>query len=217
MNVTHLFSALSGLSSVHRFSMTKMCEPESVLEHSGWVALVSCLLAREINAIDPSCVIVGDMLTRALIHDLDEIVTGDVPRPTKYRNEQTVKAFKEMSRWGVTKVIKSLDLSEEVAREMMEFHMVAKLGREGLIVAIADCMAVVYKLWEETIVRRNHSMMSHASRLSGQLEDLRRGIDEEFRRVEVKTYLLDVIDQCEVKVAKILEMDDPMFGSSVRE
>lgn len=217
MNVTNLFSSLSGLSSVHRYSMTKMTAPESVLEHSGWVAIASMIIAKELNDINRGSIILEDVLTRALIHDVDEIVTGDIPRPTKYRNEDTIEAFKQMSRWGVDKVVGSLGLSPAVSESISRAHRVAKVGREGLVVAIADCMAVVYKLWEEVLVRRNHSMTCHAAPLIVQIENLFDRVAEEFVVGESRAYLYDILDQCKTKAFKVHSMDDPDFGSKMRE
>jgi 5'-deoxynucleotidase YfbR-like HD superfamily hydrolase len=215
MNVTNLFSSLSGLASVHRFSMTKMCQPESVLEHSGWVAFVVVILAKEINVIEKDTIDVADALTMALMHDVDEIVTGDVPRPTKYRSQDTIKAFKEMSRWGVAKVITSLDLDKSVGIELLERHSLAKKGKNGLVVAIADCMAVVYKLWEEVIVRNNCSMTNHGKPLLEQIGSLKEKTNDTFHG-PVSIYLLGILGQCEKMVCKVIFLDDPIFGSGMR-
>jgi 5'-deoxynucleotidase YfbR-like HD superfamily hydrolase len=216
VEITSLFSVLSGLSSVHRYSMTKMTGPESVLEHTGWVAFVSCLLSMELNSIKPGTILMNETLTMALMHDVDEVVTGDISRVTKYRNENSIAVFKEMSRWGVEKVMGSIDLEEKVSGKLIDYHTNAKKGREGLIIAIADCMAVVYKLWEETVVRHNCSMTTHAGRLVDQLEDIRRRVDVEFE-IKARHYLFGIIDQCVTIAETVVKMDEPIFGSNMRE
>jgi 5'-deoxynucleotidase YfbR-like HD superfamily hydrolase len=217
MNVVNLFSALSGLSSVHRYSMTKLGNPESVLEHIGMVTIMANLIGREVNVISREPIIdLNSMTAKAIVHDLDELVVGDIPRPTKYRNEKVRSMFREIESWGVHRVLKDMGLSLELAAEMSSRHEDAKRGRDGLIVAIADSMAVVFKIWEEVIVRGNMSMVGHAVSVKGQLVGLQSKVNLEFEIKEVGDFLYDLLNDCIDMMVEADVKDDPIFGSGVR-
>ena len=217
MNVTKVFSALSGLSSVHRYSMDKLIQPESVLEHTAMVVFLANLLAREVNNLDGETFDVNWITLCALVHDLDELVIGDIPRPTKYRNERTVAIFKELGSWGIDNAVTGMELSVEMGQEIHSAYARAKKGRDGLVVAMADCMCVCEKIWEELLVRGNHAMVGHAVRVLDQLKTLRHSVHQEFGEVgKVTGYLVDIIDQCESKMDRAAMQNDPIYGNSMR-
>lgn len=159
MKAMKLFSAMSGLSAVHRFSMMKLGNPESVLEHVGFVVVVSNLIGRELNVICPGTVDLDELTLKAMVHDLDELVVGDIPRPTKYHSPEVRRQFKEIESWGVAQVVDQLGLSADLQQNIMRGHAEAKSDVEGLIVEVADILAVAYKVWEEVIIRGNASLV----------------------------------------------------------
>src|SRR5262249_4960426 len=174
------FAVFSGLSSVNRYSMVHLGNPESVLEHIGMVAMLSSFLAREINCRDHFCVEIQTVMGKALVHDIDELIVGDVPRPTKYASKQIRAMFKDIESRGVLRVVTEMDWCKELSNEIVRDHAYAKSGREGLIVGIADALAVVYKVWEEVIVRNNMGMVRQASTVKEQLVSLGAKVTMEF-------------------------------------
>lgn len=158
-----LLPVIAGMSTVRRYSMVALTRDESVLEHSGMVALTCLMICRRLELPDDD---VGIVLTRALLHDLDEIVHGDVARPTKHHSPQTRALFANLSDKALRKLEVHLGLS---------FHsdvVSAKAGELGLIVALADVLAVVYKFWDEMLVRGNLSMINQARNVRPQLVKL---------------------------------------------
>src|SRR5215813_953304 len=134
MNLIKTFAVFSGLSSVNRYSMVHLGNPESVLEHIGMVAMLSSFLAREINCRDHFCVEIQTVMGKALVHDIDELIVGDVPRPTKYASKQIRAMFKDIESRGVLRVVTEMDWCKELSSEIIRDHAYAKSGREGLIV-----------------------------------------------------------------------------------
>lgn len=62
---------------VKRWGIVRMSKQQSLAEHSFNVAMIARALAKAVNYDD-------EQLTKAaLCHDLDEIVTGDIPTPFK--------------------------------------------------------------------------------------------------------------------------------------
>jgi len=216
VNLVHLFSAISGLASVHRYSMTRLGSPESVLEHTGMVALTSNLVAREMNALSPGVIDVGEVTFRALVHDLDELVNGDVPRTTKYRDAKVRAMFKDLEEWGIDKIASGLEVSSALQTDISHGHRDAKSGLEGLVVAIVDAMAVCFKVWEEVIVRGNCSMVGHAARTSEQLLAMRNRVSDEVADFHSAILLSGLINQGIEIMCRAASKDDAMFGSEMR-
>ena len=61
---------------------------------------------------------------------MDEVITGDIPRPTKYFNSET-KEFCKMAKIGMTQVINQLEPKYKYIFKLEK----AKDGKEGKIVA----------------------------------------------------------------------------------
>jgi 5'-deoxynucleotidase YfbR-like HD superfamily hydrolase len=141
------------LSTVKRFSQSTMCVPESVLEHSASASLFALFigegLAEEGNVVD-----FGSLLKKAIIHDFDEIATGDVARPVKYHSNQMRKEFKDLEIENMLKITKGSPV-------FFNNWLSAKEGKEGSIVSLCDFICVIYKLHDEVVMRGNKTMMRY--------------------------------------------------------
>jgi len=168
-------SLMARLSALTRFSMERPSERESVLEHTGFVALFVLVLVSEINLLSDSedePVDVGQALTYALVHDLEEVITGDVARPTKYFCREAVEMFDRLSEIAADKVAYKMRSFPEFSERLRSDIPTAKTDREGCLVAIADCLAVVYMVWREVLVRGNVSMIRQAFSVVDQIDAL---------------------------------------------
>lgn len=157
MNILQMFDIESKLASVQRYSQIRLNNPESVLEHTGCVTLTcyifGIILESEGYALDFST-----LLRKAIAHDIDEIVTGDIPRPTKYFSEAVRSMFKAIEESGMNKVCTDLEIGVDAEASLyMDWHT-AKNDTEGLIVSIADILSVVYKVWEEYMMYGNKTI-----------------------------------------------------------
>src|SRR5678815_2569832 len=94
MVLEKLFGCLSGLSGTHRFSNAKLNSPESVLEHVGGVVLTCYLLCLEMNEREPGVLDAGEVLAKAAVHDVEELLMGDIPRTVKYASPSTRESFR---------------------------------------------------------------------------------------------------------------------------
>ncbi len=91
------FAMLDRMQFISRWGLMRNNRTENLKEHSMDVAVVThalavirntcCLEGREI--VDPYLA-----AALAIFHDASEIITGDLPTPIKYRNEQITKAYK---------------------------------------------------------------------------------------------------------------------------
>jgi 5'-deoxynucleotidase YfbR-like HD superfamily hydrolase len=196
MKLVKMFGALSGLSGTYRFSNAKLSNPESVLEHTGAVVLTCYFLVSEMKTIDhiPSLSL-GLVLSRAAIHDVEELITGDVPRTTKYSSAVARDALKRLEVWGMERIVHEMDLQSRAT--VIDDHHYAKTGEAGVIVEIADILAVVYKLYEEVVERGNRSMLSRSTSCISQIKKVTGRVNHDSISwpPPVKEFLRDVLHQ----------------------
>jgi 5'-deoxynucleotidase YfbR-like HD superfamily hydrolase len=205
MNLEKMFGMLSGLSGTYRFSNAKLIHEESVLEHLGCVTLTCFILWHEMQVRDPSVTIgLGEVLGKAVVHDVEELLMGDVPRTTKYSSTTSLTTYHQMEDIAMMKIFQSLDIK---SRAIVMEHYNAKKGASGLVVKIADALAVVYKVNEEAIERGNRAMLSRTTSITEQLEVCAKEVAACAEMGEaVKTFLGDVLDQAEDVLTEADEM-----------
>lgn len=177
MTLTFWFSVTSRLASLQRFSMERLQCRESVLEHTGQVALTAMMLTREVQRRDPGLdVSLEEVLERALSHDLEEVVTGDIARPTKHATPDTSQMFAKISRVAMSRLVRDLEESglSSFASCAERSHSLAKTADpEGTIVAIADVLAVACKVWEEVILCGSGAMIRQSHTCLRQLHAIK--------------------------------------------
>ena len=101
---------------------------------------------------------IGEVLCKAVTHDIDEVVTGDIPRPTKYFDENSKKTFDKISEAGMEKLLEEMNLQISVNLKLQRDWGNSKKGNEGVIIAIADLASVVFKIWDEVILLGNQKL-----------------------------------------------------------
>lgn len=215
MKLTKMFGMLSGLSGTYRFSNAKLIHRESVLEHLGGVTLTCFLIYHEIAEIDdnfPDRVDLDAVLSKAICHDVEELLMGDIPRTTKYADRESTLAFKAMEARAINTIFEDLAIDSDA---MIVSHEIAKKDTSGLIVKIADVMAVVYKVHEEAVERGNRSMVSRATSVMSQLNGCVRDVDacKDFNP-RSKAFLIDLIEQAQDVVR---EAERVRSGAAIEE
>ena len=102
------FAYISRMKYIGRWSLMRNSSQENIQEHSHMVAVIAHALGvirrdvfhEECNA--EKCA------TAALYHDCSEILTGDLPTPIKYHNEQIKGAYKEVEKLACNKLLETL-------------------------------------------------------------------------------------------------------------
>lgn len=90
------FATISRMKYIERWALMRSARPETLSEHSLDVAMIAhalCLIGnrrygKHLNA-DRAALI-------GLYHDSSEIITGDMPTPVKYGNEEIRHAYKDV-------------------------------------------------------------------------------------------------------------------------
>ncbi|MHA2047659.1 MAG: YfbR-like 5'-deoxynucleotidase [Candidatus Thorarchaeota archaeon] len=118
-------------SGVTRWHIVRTVRPQSLAEHTFDVTMIARAIAKIAGYED------YEITKAALLHDLDEIVTGDIPTPTKEKARD--------NGWELNDLYKSI-----TGRELS--------GDETLIIQLADKMADLHWLWL-------HALGPHANRV----------------------------------------------------
>ncbi len=92
----HFYAMLSRMKNIHRWGLMRNTKPENLCEHSFETAVLAHALAVLRNERFGGSVDADRVAAAALFHDSSEIITGDLPTPVKYHNEELKKAYKEM-------------------------------------------------------------------------------------------------------------------------
>jgi 5'-deoxynucleotidase YfbR-like HD superfamily hydrolase len=155
MEAKNWTDTLQKLSCIKRFSQTELCKPENVLEHTGMVALVALHIGECLNA-EGMKIDIGSLMTRALLHDIEESELGDVARPVKYSSPDMREMFADLE----------IKTAEDIfynsgSSQMFRFWSTAKenITTDGLIIKYSDTLCAALKFHDEIVVRGNKSML----------------------------------------------------------
>jgi 5'-deoxynucleotidase YfbR-like HD superfamily hydrolase len=85
-NLNNLVDLIHKWSSITRYSQKIMIHPESVAEHTSHVGLIAMWIARDLES--SYTIDFKKLYELVIIHDLDEVVVGDIPKPTKESSKE---------------------------------------------------------------------------------------------------------------------------------
>ena len=166
--IVYKINKVSGqLASIDRYSQTRLMNPESVLEHTGFVCFCSLMIGKELERAG-EVIDFGELMIKATVHDLEEVVTGDIACPTKYWDDRITREIKRVEREAGRKVLYDIDPSGE----LFTFWDTSKHDKEGFIVSLADKLAVVYKVNQEAMEFSNQTIKGHVQGLIPALDKL---------------------------------------------
>lgn len=132
-------------SSVRRYSTINLAKDENIAEHSMHVAFLCYTIGSELKKKCDSFVInLESCCIYAIFHDLDELITGDIPRATKYHSQEMHKAAETLANFaqdqlsGIFNIDKSLFNYKETASE-----------DEKYLIKACDFLSVILKIYWE--------------------------------------------------------------------
>jgi len=149
LNLKEFLKEERKLDKVIRFSAQMRIKDESVSEHSFHVALYSMILADLEEKIFKNKVDKEKLLKTALLHDLEECLTGDIIYDFKHTNKSLTREIKRMSQKFFENLMKNLP--EKIAKEYTLFWGTSKDKNkiEGKIIEAADKLeGLIYTLNE---------------------------------------------------------------------
>ena len=212
-------SPLMNLDHTYRYSGTKLVEAESLSQHIVDTIMMGLKIIDEINHrvdeetrmvplipyLDPQTYIL-----KAVTHDLEEAITGDVPRPLKYHDEVTLNSMREIA----DEVAKSLFEEQFLNHEYYYKEWLhAKDGKEGCILKIVDMLVVASKVQKEITLLNNLYMLRVAYEVSQYIKETYESLKltEIFEEKVVVDYLLDLLGSAYESMIEILTQHESIM------
>lgn len=218
-SVNDIIKFITKYESVFRFSRNRLLFPENLVSHIGIVTILGTYMMDDINyswalLIDDPEDVKDDQLIfsakdyaaymrRAVVHDMDEIVTGDIVRPTKYANEVILSNLKELEERSVDTLVEEYHLPTKWKSEWKQ----AKKDRVGLILKTADLMSVMITCYRECILFSNRQFMEVADEAIDFSTEYFFTLKQEKDKSEndVTTYVLDAVMSWVLSSIKLLD------------
>ena len=185
------FYALAArMRNIRRWGLMRNSFEENLLEHSQMTAVLAHALAvirRDVFGLDADP---DGAAAAALFHDMSEIITGDMPTPVKYLNEDIRRSYKAVERQAEAQL---LQLLPEELRAAYGELLQGGSGETRELVKAADKLAAYIKC----------------------IEELRAG-NEEFRSAEAQ--IREALEASELpEIAYFMERFLPAFGMTLDE
>ena len=136
------FAIISRLKYINRWSLMHCAENENVMEHTEQATVVAHALAVIKNKLFGGTVNVEKVLLYALYHETSEVITGDLPTPVKYYNDDVTSSFKALEKTACEKIVNTLP--PEIKGDF-ENAIFQQDGEEKAIVKCADKISAYIK------------------------------------------------------------------------
>lgn len=185
------FACLSRLKLIRRWSLMRNTVPENDAEHSLQVAMIAHAIAviardRYGKQINPEHV-----LSLAVYHDATEVMTGDLPTPVKYHNDELRGAYHQLEALSADRL---LALLPEDMQPAFIPYMKQEPGYNHTLVKAADRISAYIKCMEEQ--RAGNREFDYAA------ENIRKSIAD-IDLPEVKDFLRDFLPAFDMTLDEI--------------
>ena len=141
------YAYMDRMKYIKRWQLMRSTREENIMEHSQSVAMLSHALAVIHNEVFGGNVDVLQTVLYALYHETSEVMTGDLPTPIKYYNQNIHGAYKELERSACEKMTKMLP--DEMQGALAPYVLADESSTEYKIVKAADRLSAYLKCLEE--------------------------------------------------------------------
>lgn len=145
---SHFFAMMSRMKYIDRWALMRNSNGENISEHSLEVAMIAHALAVIGNVRLGKNLSCERAAMLGIYHDCTEIITGDMPTPVKYFNEEIKAAFKEVETVAANKL---LDMLPEDLKVMYQPYFFPQKEDDYLwkLEKAADKISALIKCMEE--------------------------------------------------------------------
>ena len=142
------FAMISRMKYINRWALMRNSYPENISEHSLEVGMIAHVLALISNKKYGNNLNAERAALIGMYHDCTEIITGDMPTPIKYYNNDTVEAYKHVEEQAAKDL---LGMLPDYLQDEYESILFPKEGEEYLwkLVKAADRLSAYVKCIEE--------------------------------------------------------------------
>lgn len=142
------FAMISRMKLIERWALMRNSIPENISEHSLEVSILSHALAIISNERLGNHLNAEKAALIGIYHDASEIITGDMPTPIKYYNENIQGAFKAVENAAAKRLLEMLPGDMRKSYETIFFPAKEEAGLWKLVKA-ADKLSALIKCIEE--------------------------------------------------------------------
>lgn len=167
----HFFAYISRMKLIDRWSLMRCTQRENVQEHSLQVATTAHALALIKNKFFGGSVSPEKVALYAIYHDVTEVVTGDLPTPVKYFNDEIRQAYKAIEAHASDQLLKllPLDLREDYDKIL---NIPAADKEANDLIKAADTICAYIKCLEERSAG-NHEFSRAERSIKEKIDNLR--------------------------------------------
>lgn len=141
------FAYMARMKLIRRWGLMKSVTDENIAEHSAQVAQLAHALALIRNKKFGGDVDPDRIATMALYHETSEVMTGDLPTPIKYYNEDIRRSYKDIEHTANERLIAKLP--EEFRDDYRALIEVDTDSVEHKLIKAADKLSAYIKCVEE--------------------------------------------------------------------
>lgn len=183
-------SSMLDTPEVMRYSGLRQSEPESLSDHVVDVMMMSYIIGLKLRSMEVE-VDVGTLLEKCLVHDIDEVLIGDIPRLTKYSSEGVYNGLSDLA----DEVAKDMSYDIDGGTRMYDAWKYSKDDSlEGYILKLVDMLSVVSKVVLEVDTLGNKKFMRVALEVSEYIKTLIRDIPTELFSTVSMDYITNLLE-----------------------
>jgi len=146
--MSNFFAMVNRLKLINRWALMRNTSNENIAEHSHNVAVIAHSLCTIGNKKFGKNYNAERCAVLALYHDLTEVITGDMPTPVKYHNEEIKKVYKDIEKTAGDRLLSMLP--DEFKEDYQPFFEQNEEDKElWKIVKAADKIDALIKCIEE--------------------------------------------------------------------
>lgn len=161
------YALLFQMKNIARWGLMYNTRQENLSEHSMECAVIAHALALIGNRHFEKNYDATHVLSAALFHDMNEVLTGDLPTPIKYYNDSIKDSYKEIERISLEKMLSLLD--EDTAEEYNKLLDLSE--EEARIVKGADKLCAYIKCLQE-LERGNREFSAARNTIEKSIQEL---------------------------------------------
>lgn len=143
----NFFAYLNRMKYIKRWSLMRSVSDENIMEHSQQVAVIAHALALIRNKYFGGTLDICKTVLLAQYHEVGEVITGDLPTPIKYYNNELKTAYKDLEKVACNKLLNYLP--EELKSEYQPLILPDTSCEEYIVVKAADRLSAYIKCIEE--------------------------------------------------------------------
>lgn len=196
-----LNSPLMKTKGVIRYSGLIQAEEESLSDHILDVMNMSYLISRNLELLGTR-IDLGLLLGRALVHDCDEVLIGDIPRLTKYSSVELHEKLDDLAEITAKKMSQEIDNTDYT---YLLWSLSKNNDIEGTIIQIADMASVAHKVMNEIIYNSNLRFLRVAYELKSYSENIAATYDSSLFNEESNVYIVVLLNSISDLMTKLGE------------